>query len=166
MTKTKFFTLLLTLCLLLSVFVITGLTDNSTEPANSSLLGDANGDGNIDTRDVITMRRYIADLDYATGSSSIELSANADMDGDDIVRLYDLFLLRYFIVNSEYHPESSGSESIVPDPSEPETESTEPETDTSNPDTTEPETDTSMPETTEPKEEETTRNWGGDFQPF
>ena len=83
------------------MFVVTSLADDITAVAAKALLGDANDDGVVDTRDVITTRRYLADLNYDTGSSSIDISINADMNNDGEIRLSDLYLLRCFIVNGD-----------------------------------------------------------------
>lgn len=61
--------------------------------------GDANGDGRVDSRDLILLRQYLANYDYDTGVSSIELGGEADIDGDGRVTSKDICALRSRIVN-------------------------------------------------------------------
>lgn len=71
--------------------------------------GDANGDGVIDAVDVVRIKRYFAEYDYASGGSTVDVTAGADVNGDgktssaDIVRLkryfasYDGYLNRSYV---------------------------------------------------------------------
>ena len=56
------------------------------------LYGDVNGDGKINTKDVILLRQYIAKYDV----DSIDLSA-ADVNGDGKINTKDVILLRQYI---------------------------------------------------------------------
>lgn len=107
MKKSKFLAFLMAFCLILPTIVIAVAASDTAALPKSIILGDANADGEVNTRDVIAMRRYLADLDYATGESSLEIDMSADMDRDGEVRLYDLYLLRYFIENGSFANEYS-----------------------------------------------------------
>ncbi len=99
MKKTRIFALVISIiCLCFSAFTIAVLAEN-----NESLKGDVNGDGHVNSQDVIVMRNYFANLDYKTGISSVEINNdNANMNGDQDISLHDLYLLRKFVVDGEY----------------------------------------------------------------
>lgn len=61
------------------------------------IYGDANGDGVINTKDIILLRRHIAAKDPATGESAVTVSAGADANGDGVVNTKDIILLRHYI---------------------------------------------------------------------
>jgi len=56
--------------------------------------GDANGDGTVNTKDIILVRRHVAAKDPMTGLSSVEVSAGADANGDGTVNTKDIILVR------------------------------------------------------------------------
>ena len=72
--------------------------------------GDADGDGEIDAKDIILLRQYISKLDYDTNASSVSVVAGADVNGDGVVNAKDVVLLRQYIVNYNYE---TGSSSVV-----------------------------------------------------
>ena len=72
--------------------------------------GDANGDGEIDGRDVIRLRKYLANLNEATGESTVEISAGADCTGDGVVDGRDLIRLRKYLANLD---ESTGVSTVT-----------------------------------------------------
>ena len=94
MKKTKLVVGLLSICL-----VLLALTISVFAADGEAVRGDTNDDDSLDTKDVILMRKYLANLNYDTGISSVEISENADINGDGLVRLHDLYLLREHIVN-------------------------------------------------------------------
>ena len=63
------------------------------------VIGDVTGDGVIDGRDVIRLRKYLANLDDETGVSTIEISDGADCTGDGNVDGRDLIRLRKYLAN-------------------------------------------------------------------
>ena len=69
--------------------------------------GDANGDNVIDMKDVVLIRKYIADFDYDTEMSSVAVGKGADANADGVVDMKDVVLLRKYIVNYDYDTESS-----------------------------------------------------------
>ena len=60
-------------------------------PGEGSLKGDANGDGSVDMKDVLVMRKYIANL-----TDEIDLAA-ADVNGDGSVDMKDVLFVRKYI---------------------------------------------------------------------
>ena len=70
-------------------------TETAAEPtetaAETVLLGDANDDGAVNMKDVLTMRKYIASMD-----TTINLK-NADINCDSSVNLKDVLLVRKWI---------------------------------------------------------------------
>ena len=88
-------------CLIFSATVIVAPAENTGD-----LRGDADGDGTVSIKDVVTIRKYFAYLDYSTGISSIELSDNADMNGNGIIDLNDLIMLREYVANMDFDTET------------------------------------------------------------
>ena len=80
------------------------------------LYGDATGDGIINGRDVIRLRKYLSSYDPDTGTSGAEISAGADVNGDGVVNGRDLIRLRKYLseneANSGESPEILGSDAI------------------------------------------------------
>ncbi len=70
-------------------------TATGTEPtatgAEETMLGDANGDGDVNMKDVLLMRKYLAEMD-------VEYNAqNADVNSDGDVNMKDVLMLRKFL---------------------------------------------------------------------
>ena len=72
--------------------------------------GDANGDGNIDSSDVILLRNYMANYDYETGASSVTVDKGADANGDGEVGSTDVLLMRKYMANYDYN---TGTSSVI-----------------------------------------------------
>ena len=98
--KNKWLGLITALCVLIACLcsVTAFAEDVAPEPigfglseSTASLAGDANGDGEIDMKDVLVIRKYIANL-----TDDLDLKA-ADCNGDGIVDMKDVLLLRKFI---------------------------------------------------------------------
>jgi hypothetical protein len=71
------------------------------------MYGDANGDGAITTRDIVTIRQYLANYDYDTETSTVEVSAGADANGDGSITTRDIVIIRQYLANYDYDTETS-----------------------------------------------------------
>ena len=71
------------------------------------LYGDANGDGSIDMKDVVLLRKYMANYNYDTESSSEVVEPGADANGDGSIDMKDVVLLRKYLANYDYDTNSS-----------------------------------------------------------
>ncbi len=69
--------------------------------------GDVTGDQEINGKDVILLRRYMANYDYGTGTSSVAVDAGADVNGDGNVNGKDVILLRQYMANYNYETGTS-----------------------------------------------------------
>ena len=74
------------------------------------IYGDVNGDGVIDGRDLVRLRKYLANLDETTGVSAVEIFPGADCTGDGTVDGRDLIRLRKYLAN---YDEETGTSPIV-----------------------------------------------------
>ena len=83
--------------------------ENGAVVIQSVLLGDVNGDGSVDGRDLIRLRKYLANLDDETGLSTAEISLGADVTGDGIVDGRDLIRLRRYFA---YYDDETGTSPI------------------------------------------------------
>ncbi len=117
MKKTQFTAVLLSLCFVLLAFAI-GVFAVDGEIVS----GDVSGDGVVDIKDLILLRQYLANLNYDTGISSVEVSAGADVDGNGLVRLHDLYLLREYLVDKDFDDDTEDTESEETTEAETETE--------------------------------------------
>ncbi len=71
--------------------------------------GDVNGDGAIDGKDATRLLQYLANYDYASGTSTVEISDGADCNGDGIIDGRDSVRLLQYLAN--YDP-STGESSV------------------------------------------------------
>ena len=67
------------------------LDDDPTDPQPAEMLGDANNDGAVNMKDVLLMRKYLADTDDAMNME------NADCNGDGDVNMKDVLMLRKYL---------------------------------------------------------------------
>ena len=72
--------------------------------------GDANGDGAVNGQDLLLLRKYLANYDYAADISHIEIEAGADANGDGYTDGRDLLLLRKYLANFDY---TGGTSTVV-----------------------------------------------------
>ena len=72
--------------------------------------GDANGDGEIDGKDVVRLKNYLANYNYSTGTSTVEIFGGADANGDETVDGKDVIRLKKYLANYDY---DTGSSSVV-----------------------------------------------------
>ena len=127
-TFKKALCLLLTLCLISgTVFTLIAFADDATAPAEVAK-GDVNGDGTIDTADVVKLRQYFANLDYSTGVSSTTIAGDADLNKNGSIDLNDLYLLRIMLAGGdidENETDSVVTDTEIPDTDAPESSDTE-----------------------------------------
>lgn len=74
------------------------------------LYGDANDDNSIDTKDLVLLRRYLANYNYDTNSSTVKIANGGDANGDGKIDTKDLVLIRRYLANYNY---DTGSSTIV-----------------------------------------------------
>ena len=74
------------------------------------LYGDANGDQTIDMKDVVLLRKYMAEFDYDLNTSTVAVEAGADVNGDDVFDMKDVVLLRKYMADFDY---DTGTSSVV-----------------------------------------------------
>ncbi len=67
--------------------------EKEKEPSVDVLLGDANGDGAVDMKDVLLLRKFLAGL-----SDEME-KANADVNEDGSIDMKDVLMIRKFLAN-------------------------------------------------------------------
>ncbi len=73
------------------------------------IYGDANGDHVIDSKDIIMIKKYIANYDNQTGTSTVEVDSGADVNGDGKIDSKDVILLKKYIANLD----SSDNSTII-----------------------------------------------------
>lgn len=66
----------------------------------STVKGDANGDGEVDMKDLVRLKNYLANVDDATGKSTVEISPGADANGDGVVDNKDIVRLKKELANA------------------------------------------------------------------
>ena len=76
----------------------------------SVVYGDADGDGLVNTKDIILIRKYVAAKDPITGISAVEISAGADANGDGTINTKDIILVRKYVAAKD---PVTGESSIV-----------------------------------------------------
>ena len=64
--------------------------------------GDANGDGKINSHDIIRLKNYLAYFDYDTGTSAYEIAPGADANGDGKITSADIVRLKNYLANYQY----------------------------------------------------------------
>ena len=74
------------------------------------LYGDANGDGEVTMKDIVLLRKYVANLDDVTGTSNVDVMAGADANGDGVVTMKDIVLLRKYVAN---YDDASATSTVV-----------------------------------------------------
>lgn len=73
------------------------------------IYGDANGDGKVNSADIILIKKYVANFDKSTGTSTVEVSLGADANGDGKINSSDIILLKKYIANLD----TDGNSSVV-----------------------------------------------------
>lgn len=86
------------------------------------LWGDANGDGVVSNKDIVRLKKYLANYDEETGLSIVDLFPGSDANGDGIVSNKDIVRLKNYFANYDELTGKSncilGPETPPPGPSE------------------------------------------------
>lgn len=69
--------------------------------------GDANDDGAVDIKDIVRLRKYLANYDYSTGTSAYTAGPGADANGDGEIDIKDVIRLRKYLANYDYSTNTS-----------------------------------------------------------
>ena len=77
------------------------------EPEKIVTYGDCDGNGKVDLNDVVLLSKYLANYDYESKMSSVEISEGADANADGSINLNDLILLRRYLANYDYQTGTS-----------------------------------------------------------
>ena len=77
-------------CMIFAAMIAVSATETEVLP------GDFDGNGIVDTRDLIRLREYIANYDYDNDTAPFILPEGSDVNGDDEITLQDIFFLRKF----------------------------------------------------------------------
>lgn len=72
--------------------------------------GDTNGDGEINGKDIIRLRKYLATYDESTGNAEFEIFPGADANGDGTVNGKDLIRLRRYLAD---YDDKTGQSSVT-----------------------------------------------------
>ena len=76
------------------------MTDSAaTIKVESAVAGDANGDGEVDTADLVMLRRYLASMDPVTMTSEIAVKKGADTNDDGAIDAIDLAFVRQYLAS-------------------------------------------------------------------
>ncbi len=95
--------LMMALLLTVGTFSFSVFAVDSQSESSDLVGGDVNGDLVFDSKDLVLLRQYLANYNYITGSSSVEVAAGADVNGDGAVNSLDVVRLRYALANGEFN---------------------------------------------------------------
>jgi hypothetical protein len=71
---------------------ITGFVPSETTTLPRLIIGDVNKDGNTDVADLVAMQQFLL------GNGQVDDLQAADMNGDKIINVFDLVLLRKLLI--------------------------------------------------------------------
>jgi hypothetical protein len=90
--------------------IVPSIVITVSEPASAITYGDANGDGQITSRDILSIRQYLANYDYETETSTVEVFPGADANGDGSITSRDILIIRQYLANYDYE---TGTSTVV-----------------------------------------------------
>ncbi len=64
--------------------------------------GDATGDGIVDGKDLVRIKKYIAGYDFDMGISDVDIETGADANGDGVIDGKDLVRLKKYIAGFDF----------------------------------------------------------------
>ena len=73
-----------TICFITCIFVLLC----ASAYAASALIGDANGDGEVNNKDVVTLFRHISGADVACIEANCDVNGDKEIDNKDVVALF------------------------------------------------------------------------------
>lgn len=68
----------------------------------TSVIGDTNGDEVINGKDVVYLCNYLANYDYETGKSTVDIFEGADANGDGEINGKDVIIICNYLANFDY----------------------------------------------------------------
>ncbi len=85
---------LITVLVLTSLFVFNALATDADPEETEVVAGDVNSDGAVDSRDLIQLRKYLANYNYVTKEPPFDVGQGADINRDGKLDLLDIVALR------------------------------------------------------------------------
>ena len=92
--KKKLLASVLCIILMLGVFIAAAIAVSADE----AVPGDFTGEGVVDLRDLVYLRKYFAGYNYDTNEPPFALPEGADVNGDNEIDLMDIFDFRQYLV--------------------------------------------------------------------
>ncbi|MBR2731771.1 MAG: leucine-rich repeat protein, partial [Clostridia bacterium] len=89
---------------------VTIAVTNGTLHIIDYIFGDANGDGVINGKDVLLLRKYLANYNDDTQTSTVSVFNGADANNDGVVNGKDLLLLRKYMAN---YDDETGTSTVI-----------------------------------------------------
>ena len=89
---------------------VTLTVNDGTITVYDFIYGDADGNGSVGAADVLLLRKYMANYNYTTQTSTVEVQDGADTNGDGTVNAADVLLMRKYMANYNYQ---TGTSTII-----------------------------------------------------
>lgn len=85
-----------------TVFILITLLSLSITAGAASVRGDADGDGVVNTNDLVLLRQYFAGYDYVENAPGVEVEKGADANKDGVLNTLDIIVLRGYLVSGAW----------------------------------------------------------------